>query len=122
MQAVRYACSIADQVVAVAVLERPEDEPAALEQWKRLVGEGPMVPQLVLLQSPYSSLIDPFRQYVMEQEHAAPPGVSVTVVIPVAIPRDRFDKLLLNQRSNVLYESLADDRSRVFSVVRSFIS
>jgi hypothetical protein len=122
MQAVRYACSIADQVVAVAVLERPENESAAQEQWKRLVGEGPMVPQLVLLQSPYSSLIDPFRQYVMEQEHAAPPGVSVTVVIPVAIPRDRFDKLLLNQRANVLYEALADDRSRVFSVVRSFIA
>ena len=58
----------------------------------------------------------------MEQEHAAPPGVSVTVVIPVAIPRDRFDKLLLNQRANVLYESLADDRGRVFSVVRSFIT
>jgi hypothetical protein len=48
--------------------------------------------------------------------------VSVTVVIPVAIPRDRFDKLLLNQRANVLYEALADDRSRVFSVVRSFIA
>ena len=40
----------------------------------------------------------------------------------MAIPRDRFDKLLLNQRANVLYESLADDRSRVFSVVRSFIT
>ena len=52
MQAVRYACSISDQVVAVAVLERPENEPIAQEQWKRLVGEGPMVPQLVLLQSP----------------------------------------------------------------------
>ena len=58
----------------------------------------------------------------MEQEHAAPPGVSVTVVIPVAIPRDRFDKLLLNQRAMFLYEALADDRSRVFSVVRSFIT
>ena len=122
MEAVRYACNISDQVVAVAVLEQPEREEAIQQQWKRLVGEGPMVPQLVLLQSPYSSLIDPFRQYVMEQEHAAPPGVSVTVVIPVAIPRDRFDKLLLNQRSNYLYEALADDRSRVFSVVRSFIT
>ena len=37
-------------------------------------------------------------------------------------PRDRLDKVLLNQRANVLYESLADDRSRVFSVVRSFIT
>ena len=122
MEAVRYACNISDQVVAVAVLEQPEREEDILQQWKRLVGEGPMVPQLVLLQSPYSSLIDPFRQYVMEQEHAAPQGVSITVVIPVAIPRDRFDKLLLNQRANVLYEALADDRSRVFSVVRSFIA
>ena len=76
----------------------------------------------MLLQSPYSSLIDPFCQYVMEQEHAAPQGVSITVVMPVSIPRDRFDKLLLNQRANVLYEALAVDRSRVFSVVRSFIA
>ena len=58
----------------------------------------------------------------MEQEPAAPQGVSLTVVMPVSIPRDRFDKLLLNQRANVLYEALADDRSRVFSVVRSFIA
>jgi amino acid transporter len=122
MEAVRYACNIADQVVAVAVLERPEREEAIQQQWKQLVGEGPTAPQLVLLQSPYSSLIDPFCQYVMEQEHAAPQGVSITVVMPVSIPRDRFDKLLLNQRANVLYEALADDRSRVFSMVRSFIA
>ena len=122
MQAIRYACNIADQVVAVAVLERPEREQELQEQWKQLVGEGPLAPQLVLLQSPYSSLIEPFCDYVAEQEHATPPGVSITVVMPVMIPRDRFDKLLLNQRANVLYEALADDRSRVFSVVRSFIA
>ena len=55
---------------------------------------------------------------MIKEECASPPGVSVTV----AILGDCLDKLLLNQRSNYFCDSLADDRSRVFSVVRSFIT
>ena len=44
------------------------------------------------------------------------------VVMPVAIPRDRLDVALLNQRAHALFEALSDDQSRVFSIVRYFVS
>jgi hypothetical protein len=41
--------------------------------------------------------------------------------MPVAIPRDRLDVALLNQRALHLFKALSDDQSRVFSIVRYFI-
>ena len=41
--------------------------------------------------------------------------------MPMVIPRDRLDRLLLNQRVMSLYRMLSQDHSRVFSIVRTFI-
>jgi amino acid transporter len=120
MEAVRYACTIADSVDVVAVVENPEDGEPLQQKWRQLLGTGPDVPALVVLPSPYSSLIDPFCDYVMERE-AQHPERNTTVVMPMVIPRDRLDGLLLNQRAVSLYKELSSDHSRVFCVVRSFI-
>ena len=74
----------------------------------------------MLLDSPYSSLLDPFCDFVMEQEQRYPERTT-TVVMPVAIPRDRLDVALLNQRAGSLFEALSTDQSRVFSIVRYFV-
>ena len=121
LQAVRYACTIADSVDVVMVMEDPADEPQLRQRWRELVGEHlPQRLQLVLLESPYSSLIEPFCDYVISLE-----GVhrerTTTVVMPMVIPRDRLDRLLLNQRVMSLYRMLSQDHSRVFSIVRTFI-
>jgi len=121
LQAVRYACTIADSVDVVMVMEDPADEPQLRQRWLELVGEHlPQRLQLVLLESPYSSLIEPFCDYVISLE-----GVhrerTTTVVMPMVIPRDRLDRLLLNQRVMSLYRMLSQDHSRVFSIVRTFI-
>ena len=42
-------------------------------------------------------MIDPFRQYVQERE-TSHPDCRTTVVMPVAVPRNWFDRVLLNQR------------------------
>ena len=40
--------------------------------------------------------------------------------MPMAIPRRRFDHLLLNQRGLNMREALNERRSRVFTLVRYF--
>ncbi|MEB3176310.1 MAG: APC family permease [Synechococcus sp.] len=121
LQAVRYACTIADSVDVVMVMDDPADEPRLRQRWQQLVGDHlPQQLQLVLLESPYSSLIEPFCDYVISQEGFHRERTT-TVVMPIAIPRDRLDRVLLNQRVMSLYRMLSQDHSRVFSIVRTFI-
>jgi hypothetical protein len=119
-EAVRYACSFADSVTAVIVVQKDEDAGQLSQQWDRYAGTDTGALELVLLDSPFSSLIAPFCDFVMEQERRQPERIT-TVVMPVAIPRDRLDVALLNQRARNLFEALSTDQSRVFSIVRYFV-
>ena len=120
LEAVRYACSFADSVTAVLVVQKGEDAGQLSQLWDRYVGSDTGELELVLLDSPFSSLLDPFCDFVMEQEQRHPERIT-TVVMPVAIPRDRLDVALLNQRAGNLFEALSTDQSRVFSIVRYFV-
>tara|TARA_B100000614_G_scaffold215628_1_gene200097 strand:- start:264 stop:2159 length:1896 start_codon:yes stop_codon:yes gene_type:complete len=120
LEAVRYACSFADSVTAVLVVQKGEDAGQLSQMWDRYVGSDTGELELVLLDSPFSSLLDPFCDFVMEQEQRHPERIT-TVVMPVAIPRDRLDVALLNQRAGNLFEALSTDQSRVFSIVRYFV-
>ena len=84
------------------------------------VGTNTGALELVLLDSPFSSLLDPFCDFVTAEERRHPERTT-TVVMPVAIPRDRLDVALLNQRARALFEALSDDQSRVFSIVRYYV-
>ncbi len=119
-EALRYACSFADSVTAVMVVQKDEDAGQLSQLWDRYAGTDTGALELVLLDSPYSSLLDPFCDFVMEQERRHPERTT-TVVMPVAIPRDRLDVALLNQRARNLFEALSTDQSRVFSIVRYFM-
>lgn len=119
-EAVRYACSFADSVTAVIVLANPEQAGPISSAWDRYAGLETGALDLVLLESPFSSTIGPFCDFVMETERLRPDCIT-TVVMPVAIPRDRLDAMLLNQRALSLLAALANDHSRVFSIVRYFI-
>ena len=120
VEAVRYACSISDSVDVVCVVENPGHGESLQQQWRQLLSGCPELPDLVVLPSPYSSLIDPFCDYVIDLETRHPER-NTTVVMPMVIPRDRLDGLLLNQRAISLYRELSNDHSRVFCVVRTFI-
>jgi len=119
-EALRYACSFADSVTAVMVVQKDEDAGQLSQLWDCYAGTDTGALELVLLDSPYSSLLDPFCDFVMEQEQRHPERTT-TVVMPVAIPRDRLDVALLNQRARSLFEALSTDQSRVFSIVRYFV-
>ena len=119
LEALRYAATVSDRVIGVWV--RPEDGDGELlrRQWNRSVGDDPRL-ELQILESPYSSLITPFADFV-EAVEESDPNQTITIVMPMAIPRYRFDSLLLNQRSNNMREALDQRKNLIFTSVRYYL-
>ena len=119
LDALRYAATVSDRVIAVWV--RPDDgDPEPLRQaWQRSVGDNPRF-ELQILESPYASLITPFVDFV-ETVEASDPDQTLTIVMPIAIPRYRFDSLLLNQRAINMRQALDQRHNRVFTMVRYYL-
>jgi hypothetical protein len=119
LEALRYAATVSDQVMAVWVRSDEDDVARIRRDWERLVGASPGI-SLQILESPFASLIDPFVAFVAAQEQAHP-EVSHTIVMPMAIPRYRFDSLLLNQRGINMHRALDASGNRVFTLVRYYL-
>lgn len=119
LEALRYAATVSDRVVGVWVLA-DEDDPEQIRRcWSDLMGNDPNL-RLEILDSPYASLITPFVDFVErhEQRH---PDEQLTIVMPMAIPRYRFDTLLLNQRGINMRQALDERHNRVFTLVRYYL-
>jgi hypothetical protein len=119
LDALRYAATVSDQVSAVWVRSEGDDIELIRGDWQRLVGESPGI-SLRILDSPFASLIDPFVAFVTGEQQAHP-EVSLTIVMPMAIPRYRFDSLLLNQRGINMHRALDASGNRVFTLVRYYL-
>ncbi len=94
VRAVEYARSLSPDVRALYV----NIDAAATEQMKRewtIWGQG--VP-LVILESPYRSIMDPLLQYVSELDAQAPHDY-VTIVLPEFVPARWWHHLFHNQRA-----------------------
>lgn len=119
LHALRYAARVSDRVIGVWV--RPEDgDPEPLRRaWRQCVRDDPRF-QLQILESPYASLITPFVDFVQALE-AYQADQTLTIVMPLAIPRYRFDNLLLNQRAFNLRSALDQRHNRVFTTVRYYL-
>ena len=119
LAALRYATRVSDRVVGVWVCAEDDDREAIRRQWQACTADAPGF-ELRLLESPYASLIDPFVEEVAEEEQRDPAS-TVTIVMPMAIPRYRFDDLLLNQRGLNMRRALDAHRNRVFTLVRYYL-
>src|SRR5437764_1078760 len=99
--ALEYAKSLSPDVRAIYVNVDPAETErlkASWEQW----GEG--VP-LVVLESPYRSLMEPLLEYV-EGLNAASPADYVTVVLPEFVPARWWHHLFHNQRALLIKGAL----------------
>ena len=119
LDALRYAAQVSDEVIAVWVRSEEEDPAHIRAHWQTWVGDSPGL-RLEILDSPYASLIDPFVAFVEAQEEAHP-DLTTTIVMPMAIPRYRFDGLLLNQRGLNMRQALDASGNRVFTLVRYYL-
>jgi amino acid transporter len=119
IDALRYAATVSDRVIGVWV--RPEDGDPELirREWQHSVGDDPNL-ELQILESPFSSLINPFADFVDAIEERDRTQ-TLTIVMPMAIPRYRSDSLLLNQRAINMRAALDQRKNRVFTMVRYYL-
>ena len=101
VEALDYAKTLSKDVRAVYVNIDPVETEKLKNLWREW-GEG--VP-LVVLESPYRSLMEPLLEYV-ERLNATNPGDYVTVVLPEFVPARWWQHLFHNQRALLIKGAL----------------
>ena len=116
LEALDYARSIADEIVAIHVDFGSTDRENLQQQWQQLEADIP----LVILESPYRSVISPIVNFVTSFE-ARHPGVLSTTIIPAFVTRNWWESVLHNQTSFFLKRALRAKKSRVVTTVRYYL-
>lgn len=116
LQALDYARSIADEIVAVHVDIGTTEEAKLRQQWQQLESDI----TLVILNSPYRSVVSPVVEFVRQFE-AQYPDVLSTVIIPAFVTRNWWEGLLHNQTTLFLKAALRAKKSRVVTTVRYYL-
>jgi len=101
VKALRYARTLSPDVRAVYVELDPEATADIRQQWAQW-GQGT---DLVVLQSPYRSLMEPLLEYIEEVQTEDPRGY-VTVILPEFVPRRLWQHLLHNQHALLIKGAL----------------
>ncbi len=109
--ALTYALSVSHDVRAVYIAERPEDGERMEEQWS-LWDNG--VP-LVVLESPYRSVLGPLLQYIdqVDREFGGEEGALVTVVLPEIVPSKWWHHLLHNNTALLVKGALLFRKGKI---------
>jgi hypothetical protein len=113
VEALRYAQSIATDVRAVYVEINQDATERMQEEWQKW-GRG--VP-LVVLKSPYRSIMTPFLKYVDEVEESQQDDI-VTIIIPEFVTAKWWQQLLHNQTAFLIRAALVFKRGKVVTSVR----
>jgi amino acid transporter len=101
VQALRYGRALSDDVRAVYV----DIDPAATEGLRQQWSAWSQRTELIVLESPYRSLMEPLLEYV-EQVQADTPDGYVTVILPEFVPRRIWQHLLHNQHALLIKGAL----------------
>jgi hypothetical protein len=91
-QTLAYARSISDNVTAVHITDAEDEIEAMRQAWKAL---GTDIP-LVIIESPYRSLVGPLLSYIDEIDSQRPDD-TITIILPEFIARHWWEQLLHNQ-------------------------
>ena len=92
IQSVQFGRSLSEDVKAVHITADAEAGEQLRERWQRVL---PGVP-LVIVETPYRSLVLPFLHY-LDVMAPTPPDTITIVVLPEYVPRHWWDRLLYNQ-------------------------
>jgi amino acid transporter len=118
-EALCFARSVASELVAVHV-DLGEGRAATFrEQWLRQLPEVP----LVILESPYRSLVEPVVNFVkqFESDHHKDRQRFCMIVLPVFVTRHRWENLLHNQSTILLRQALRARGTRVVTTVGFYL-
>lgn len=96
-----YARSLSPNVTAIHVANDDEEIAAMRESWEALGSDV----QLVIIESPYRSVLPPFLRYLDEIERANPRS-TITVVLPEFVAHHWWEQVLHNQTALRMKASL----------------
>ncbi len=116
ISAVKYASTIANEVVAVHIDIGSIDRELINCQWQELEGDIP----LVILDSPYRSIVSPLIDFVDEYE-LKHPNAFITIIIPSFVPRHWWEKLLHNQTTYFIDAALNNKPNRIITTVHYYL-
>ncbi|MDQ3541856.1 MAG: APC family permease [Chloroflexota bacterium] len=91
-QTLAYARSISDSVSAIHISDDEDEIDETRKAWTDLATDVP----LVIIESPYRSLVGPLLRYLDELQKQAP-AATLTVVLPEYVPRHWWEQILHNQ-------------------------
>jgi amino acid transporter len=92
VDAIKYAVALSDDVVAVYVSLAPLETEEMKKNWDAHCMGAP----LLILDSPYRSIIEPLMEYVAKVQHKYKEGV-ITLILPEFVPTKWWHHLLNNQ-------------------------
>ena len=101
VRSVQFGRSLSDDVTAVHLTIDPEAAEELRRDWERML---PGVP-LVIIETPYRSLVLPFLHY-LDVMAPTPPDTITIVVLPEYVPRHWWDRFLHNQKAHRIREAL----------------
>jgi amino acid transporter len=101
IRSVQFGRTISEDVRAVHITIDSESTEQMREDWERML---PGVP-LVIIETPYRSLVTPFLHY-LDVMAPTPPDTVTVVVLPEYVPRHWWDRMLHNQKAGRIRESL----------------
>jgi amino acid transporter len=115
--ALKYARSLSPDCRGIHIEVNPEDTARLRREWEQYVGED--LP-LVILPSPYRSLIRPLMCYVDESQ-AERPNHIVTVVVPEFVPGKWWHAVLHNANGFLVKYHLSHKPGVIVTNVRYFL-
>jgi amino acid transporter len=101
VKALRYARTLSPDVRAIYVEIDPAATSTLQQQWAEW-GQGV---ELVVLNSPYRSLMEPLLEYIEQAQDADPNGY-VTVILPEFVPHQVWHHILHNQHALLIKGAL----------------
>jgi hypothetical protein len=101
LRTLAYARTLSKNAVAVHVVDEREAGEEFRQAWEESIPDVP----LVIVDSPYRSLVQPLLAYIDGMDRTAPNQV-VTVVLPEFVPKHFWQKFLHNQLAQRLKEAL----------------
>ncbi|BAZ23396.1 amino acid permease-associated region [Kalymmatonema gypsitolerans NIES-4073] len=116
VEALDYARTVADDIVAVHVDIGSTEVEKLKEQWRQLEADIP----LVIVESPYRSVISPIVEFVSQLEQRCR-DTYTTIIIPAFVTCNWWESLLHNQTTLFLKTGLRAKKSRVVTTVRYYL-
>jgi amino acid transporter len=116
LTAIEYARSISKDCTAVSVANEPEQAERLRRIWEEYVPDL----ELVILDSPFRSLVIPIMRY-LDSVHAAKPKSRITVVITEFVTHSWWQSLLHNNTGLILKLALLNRRDVIVANVRYWL-